>query len=78
MADESATKSTIDTIYAEMEEDRIHLDSLKLDRRLNKKDYDFISRLPLTAKQLINVLYELYPLQKNIEPTFVDLTESKN
>jgi hypothetical protein len=70
-------KSTIDSIYAEMEEDRIHLDSLRLDKRFNKNDYDFISRLPLTAKQLINVLYELYPLQKNNGPTFVDLTESK-
>jgi hypothetical protein len=54
-------KNTIDSIYAEMEEDRIHLDSLRLDKRFNKIDYDFISRLPLTAKQLINVLYELYP-----------------
>ena len=77
--------TVIDSIYAEMEEDRIHLDSLQLDKRLNKKDYDFITRLPLTAKQLINVLYELYPLRSfsnsleknNNEPTFVDLTESK-
>jgi len=53
--------TVIDSIYAEMEEDRIHLDRLQLDKRLNKKDYDFISRLPLTAKQLINILYELYP-----------------
>ncbi len=76
-SDNQNEKNTIDSIYAEMEEDRIHLDRLQLDKRLNKKDYDFISRLPLTAKQLINVLYELYPLQKNNEPTFVDLTESK-
>jgi len=75
---ENTEPTIIDTIYEEMEEDRIHLDNLRLDKRFNKNDYDFITRLPLTAKQLINVLYELYPLQKNIEPTFVDLTESKN
>jgi hypothetical protein len=91
---ENTEPTVIDSIYAEMEEDRIHLSSLQLDKRLNKKDYDFITRLPLTAKQLINVLYELYPsrsfspfvadssankeLEKNNnEPTFVDLTESK-
>jgi hypothetical protein len=80
---EESTSNTIDTIYSEMEEDKIHLDDLKLDRRLNKQDYDFITRLPLSAKQLINILYELYPsrsfsnsLEKNNnnEPTFVDLT----
>ena len=79
---EESTSNTIDTIYSEMEEDKIHLDDLKLDRRLNKQDYDFITRLPLSAKQLINILYELYPsrsfsnaLEKNNnnEPT-VDLT----
>jgi hypothetical protein len=75
---ENTEPTIIDSIYAEMEEDRIHLDNLRLDKRFNKNDYDFITRLPLTAKQLINVLYELYPLEKNnIEPTFVDLTESK-
>jgi hypothetical protein len=77
MSDDESTSNPIDTIYSEMEEDRIHLDRLQLDKRFNKNDYDFISRLPLTAKQLINVLYELYPLQKNNEPT-VDLTSTFN
>jgi hypothetical protein len=75
MSDDESTSNPIDTIYSEMEEDKIHLDSLRLDRRLNRQDYDFITRLPLTAKQLINVLYELYPLQKNNDQ-LVDLTES--
>jgi hypothetical protein len=54
-------ENTIDSIYAEMEEDRIHLDNLKLDKRMNKQDYDFICRLPLTPRQIINILYVLYP-----------------
>jgi len=83
MSDDESTSNPIDTIYSEMEEDKIHLDSLRLDRRLNRQDYDFITRLPLTAKQLINVLYELYPrsfsneLEKNKNnDQLVDLTES--
>jgi len=78
MSDDESTSNPIDTIYSEMEEDKIHLDSLRLDRRLNKQDYDFITRLPLSAKQLINILYDLYPLQKNNENVdpLVDLTES--
>jgi len=51
----------IDVIAEELDADRVHLDSLRLDRRMNAKDYDFITRLPLSAKQLINILYELYP-----------------
>jgi hypothetical protein len=51
----------IDQIAEELTADRIHLDSLRLDRRMNAKDYEFITRLPLSAKQLINILYELYP-----------------
>jgi hypothetical protein len=51
----------IDQIAEELAADRIHLDSLRLDRRMNAKDYEFITRLPLSAKQLINILYELYP-----------------
>ena len=63
----------IDLIAEELEADRIHLDSLRLDKRMNAKDYEFITRLPLSAKQLINILYELYPpklFQRNIvEPS---------
>jgi len=51
----------IDLIAREMDADRIHLESLRLDKRLNKQDYDFITRLPLTARQIINILYVLYP-----------------
>jgi hypothetical protein len=54
----------IDLIAEELEADRIHLDSLRLDKRMNAKDYEFITRLPLSAKQLINILYELYPVKK--------------
>ena len=63
----------IDLIAEELDTDRIHLDSLRLDKRMNAKDYEFITRLPLSAKQLINILYELYPpklFQRNIvEPS---------
>jgi hypothetical protein len=76
MSDDESTSNPIDTIYAEIEEDKIHLDSLKLDRRLNKQDYEFITRLPLSAKQLINILYELYPSKKECDPELEDLTES--
>jgi len=76
MSDDESTSNPIDTIYSEMEEDKIHLDSLRLDRRLNRQDYDFITRLPLSAKQLINVLYELYPSKKECDPELEDLTES--
>jgi hypothetical protein len=51
----------IDLIAEELDADRIYLDSLRLDKRMNSKDYEFITRLPLSAKQLINILYELYP-----------------
>jgi hypothetical protein len=53
----------IDLIAQELEADRIHLDSLRLDKRMSAKDYEFITRLPLSAKQLINILYELYPVK---------------
>ena len=66
----------IDQIAEELTADRIHLDSLRLDRRMNAKDYEFITRLPLSAKQLINILYELYPSKKECDPELVDLTES--
>jgi hypothetical protein len=66
LVDESTTKrddepNPIDLIAEELDADRIHLDSLRLDKRMNVKDYEFITRLPLSAKQLINILYELYP-----------------
>lgn len=67
----------IDIIAEELDADRIHLDSLRLDKRMNAKDYEFITRLPLSAKQLINILYELYPIKKE-DPQFVDLTEAIN
>ena len=51
----------IDIIAEEIDADRIYLDDLRLDRRMNAKDYDVLMRLPLSAKQLINILYELYP-----------------
>jgi hypothetical protein len=54
----------IDIIAEELDADRIHLDSLRLDKRMNARDYEFITRLPLSAKQLINILYELYPVKK--------------
>ena len=78
MSDDESTSNPIDTIYAEIEEDKIHLDSLKLDRRLNKQDYEFITRLPLSAKQLINILYELYPSKKECDPELEDLTDTFN
>jgi hypothetical protein len=53
----------IDLIAEEIDADRIHLDSLRLDKRMSAKDYEFITRLPLSAKQLINILYELYPVK---------------
>jgi hypothetical protein len=70
----------IDLIAEELEADRIHLDSLRLDKRMNAKDYEFITRLPLSAKQLINILYELYPVNttKKDEPQLVDQTVSIN
>lgn len=58
---ESNESNPIDLIAEELEVDRIHLDSLRLDKRMNARDYEFIMRLPLSAKQLINILYELYP-----------------
>ena len=61
VTDEEDEPNPIDQIAEELTADRIHLDSLRLDRRMNAKDYDFITRLPLSAKQLINILYELYP-----------------
>ena len=87
LADESATKGTtkrddepnpIDIIAEELDADRIHLDSLRLDKRMNARDYEFITRLPLSAKQLINILYELYPIKKIDEPQLVDQTVSIN
>ena len=70
LVDESTTKNEddepnpIDIIAEELDADRIHLDSLRLDKRMNARDYEFITRLPLSAKQLINILYELYPVKK--------------
>ena len=61
VTDEDIEPNPIDVIAEELDADRVHLDSLRLDRRMNAKDYDFITRLPLSAKQLINILYELYP-----------------
>ena len=58
---ESNESNPIDLIAEELEVDRIHLDSLRLDKRMNARDYEFITRLPLSAKQLINILYEMYP-----------------
>ncbi|MGL5711415.1 MAG: hypothetical protein ACRCX2_00220 [Paraclostridium sp.] len=51
----------IDVIATEIDADRIYLDDLRLDRRMNAKDYEVLMRLPLSAKQLINILYEMYP-----------------
>jgi predicted nucleic acid-binding protein len=51
----------IDLIATEIDADRIYLDDLRLDRRMNAKDYEVLMRLPLSAKQLINILYEMYP-----------------
>ena len=77
----------IDQIAEELTADRIHLDSLRLDRRMNTVDYEFITRLPLSAKQLINILYELYPptllagnqqQRQECDPKLVDLTEPIN
>jgi len=62
----------IDLIAAEINADRIHLDSLRLDRRMNAQDYEFITRLPLSANQLINILYELYPTKKDYDPKSED------
>jgi len=67
VTDEEDEPNPIDLIAAEMDRDRIHLDSLRLDRRMNAKDYDFITRLPLSANQLINILYELYPRKKDCD-----------
>jgi hypothetical protein len=77
VTDEDAEPNPIDVIAEELDADRIHLDSLRLDRRMNAKDYEFITRLPLSAKQLINILYELYP-PKKYEPQLVDRTGSIN
>ena len=63
----------IDLIAADMDRDRIHLDSLRLDKRMSAKDYDFITRLPLSANQLINILYELYPPKKDCGLKDVDI-----
>jgi hypothetical protein len=72
MSDKSETKvssedepNPIDLIAEELEADRIHLDSLRLDKRMNARDYEFLMRLPLSANQLINILYEMYPAKKN-------------
>jgi hypothetical protein len=61
VSSEDDEPNPIDLIAEELDADRIHLDSLRLDKRMNAKDYEFITRLPLSAKQLINILYELYP-----------------
>ncbi len=61
VTDEDTEPNPIDLIAEELNADRIHLDSLRLERRMSAKDYEFITRLPLSAKQLINILYELYP-----------------
>jgi predicted nucleic acid-binding protein len=58
--DESES-NPIDVIAEELDADRIYLDDLRLDRRMNAKDYEVLMRLPLSAKQLINILYEMYP-----------------
>lgn len=58
--DESES-NPIDVIAEELDADRIYLDDLRLDRRMSAKDYDVLMRLPLSAKQLINILYEMYP-----------------
>jgi hypothetical protein len=72
--DESEPNS-IDLIATEIDADRIYLDDLRLDRRMSAKDYDVLMRLPLSAKQLINILYEMYPTKKE-DPKLVDLTVS--
>ena len=51
----------IDLIAKEIDSDRIYLDDLRLDKRMNARDYEVLMRLPLSAKQLINILYEMYP-----------------
>ena len=58
---ENNEHNPIDVIAEEIDADRIHLDSLRLDLRMSAKDYNFITRLPLSAKQLINILYEMFP-----------------
>jgi hypothetical protein len=58
---ESDEVNPIDLIAEEIDGDRIYLDELRLDKRMNAKDYDVLMRLPLSAKQLINILYEMYP-----------------
>jgi hypothetical protein len=77
---ENNEPNPIDEIAKEIDGDRIYLDDLRLDKRMNAIDYEFLMRLPLSAKQLINILYELYPVNttKKDEPQFVDLTEAIN
>ena len=58
---ENNEPNSIDIIAEEIDADRIYLDDLRLDRRMNAKDYEVLMRLPLSAKQLINILYEMYP-----------------
>jgi hypothetical protein len=63
--DNSDAPNPIDLIAEEIDADRIHLDSLRLDKRMSAKDYEFLMRLPLSPNQLINILYEMYPAKKN-------------
>ena len=72
VTDEDTEPNPIDIIAEELNADRIHLDSLRLDRRMNAQDYEFITRLPLSANQLINILYELYPTKKDYDPKSKD------